>query len=347
MTFEYNDAGLRTSKTVNGVTTEYFYSGSLLIAQQTGDEILMFFYDESGSPLGFQYRNGTYASGVFDEYIYEKNLQGDIVAIYNNVGTMLVSYSYEAWGNVNKGYYNGGSNTGASKNPLTYRGYYHDQDLGLYYLQSRYYDSLVGRFINADEIGFLGANGDLNSYNLYAYCSNNPVMYTDPSGNVVISIGWILVLTVAALLTVYDICQFANKDEGEKIEIEKNETNDTIQVKNSYKIFTPWVMGIYGTYLNHFNPKTKDIIQGTTMGFVFEWRMHNYAAWVKIGGNSARNLDVGKSIFSDGDTHPLTVEGKITSTGVMSTAMRAMYIGLFFQHGFWIKDAIVNGGFGN
>ena len=111
------------------------------MAQKTGDEMLLFHYDENGSPLGFQYRNGTYASGVFDEYIYEKNLQGDIVAIYNNVGTYLVSYTYDAWGNVNKGYYNGGSNAGASKNPLTYRGYYYDTDLSMHYLQSRYYQN--------------------------------------------------------------------------------------------------------------------------------------------------------------------------------------------------------------
>ena len=53
----------------------------------------------------------------------------------------------------------------------------------MYYLQSRYYDSEVGRFISPDAPGYLGANADLTSYNLYAYCSNNPVMYTDPSGH--------------------------------------------------------------------------------------------------------------------------------------------------------------------
>ena len=183
------------------------------MAQKTGDEMLLFHYDENGSPLGFRYRNGTYDADVWDEYIYEKNLQGDIVAIYNNVGTMLVSYTYDAFGNVNKGYYNGGSDTGASKNPLTYRGYYHDQDLGLYYLQSRYYDSVVGRFINADEIGFLGANGDLNSYNLYAYCSNNPVMYTDPSGNVIIeALIWGAIIGFAISFTTSVVSQYWEND---------------------------------------------------------------------------------------------------------------------------------------
>lgn len=59
--------------------------------------------------------------------------------------------------------------------------YYFDSDTGLYYLNSRYYDPAVGRFINADEV--LGANKDLLAYNLYACCSNNPVNFSDPSGN--------------------------------------------------------------------------------------------------------------------------------------------------------------------
>ena len=57
-----------------------------------------------------------------------------------------------------------------------------DSDLGLYYLQTRYYDSNTGRFISPDNVSYLGANGDILSYNLYAYCSNNPVMYVDPTG---------------------------------------------------------------------------------------------------------------------------------------------------------------------
>ncbi len=64
--------------------------------------------------------------------------------------------------------------------------------LGLYYLGSRYYDANIGRFISPDDIGYLGANGDLNAYNLYAYCSNNPVMYSDPSGHFVVSISAVL-----------------------------------------------------------------------------------------------------------------------------------------------------------
>ena len=68
-------------------------------------------------------------------------------------------------------------------NPFRYRGYYYDTETGYYYLNSRYYDPQVKRFISPDNVNYLGANGDLNSYNLYAYCSNNPVMYVDPMGN--------------------------------------------------------------------------------------------------------------------------------------------------------------------
>ena len=120
-----------------------------------------------------QYRGANYSANTWDIYWYEKNLFGDIVAVYNHSGTKLVSYVYDAWGNFTTTYHNGTtSNSVVANNPFTYRGYYYDCDLELYCLQTRYYDSNTGRFINADDVGYLGENGDINSYNLYAYCSN-------------------------------------------------------------------------------------------------------------------------------------------------------------------------------
>ena len=69
-----------------------------------------------------------------------------------------------------------------NNNPFRYRGYYYDTETGWYYLQTRYYNPTWGRFLNADGVANLGANQDLQSYNLYAYCSNNPVMNIDPYG---------------------------------------------------------------------------------------------------------------------------------------------------------------------
>ena len=211
--FTYNEDGIRTSKTKNGVTTNYYLSGSMIIAEETSGNVTIYLYDESGSPIGFRYRGSTYAENVWDTYFYEKNLQGDIVAVYSDAGVKLITYTYDAWGNFTV---SPNESSIAAKNPFTYRGYYYDRDLGLYYLNSRYYDANTCRFISPDDTEYLGANGDLNSYNLYAYCSNNPVMYTDPSGHFVVSalIGAIIAGALVGALTKYvpDVCEKAIQD---------------------------------------------------------------------------------------------------------------------------------------
>ena len=158
---------------------------------QDGEEIvehpnhfLVYLYDESGAPIGLQYRNKTYEKYDFDTYYFEKNLQGDIIAIYTEAGAKIGSYTYDAWGNCTSSYATGAT-TAQKKivqmfNPFRYRGYYYDYDTGLYYLQSRYYNPATGRFLNAD--GYVSTGTGLLGYNMYAYCDNNPVMYVDPMG---------------------------------------------------------------------------------------------------------------------------------------------------------------------
>ena len=180
MSFTYNDSGIRTSKTVNGVKHTYKLNGSQIVSEEWEDKLLIYLYDSTGMPIGMMYRTASYAKGEFDVFWYEKNLQGDIVAIYNESGTKVATYTYsDAWGNHSVTYTNGGGSTGAQYNPFRYRGYYYDTDLGMYYLQSRYYDAKICRFINAD--GQLNTDHILGT-NLYAYCYNNPVMYIDPTG---------------------------------------------------------------------------------------------------------------------------------------------------------------------
>ena len=159
----------------------YHLDGTRVLSEEYGSKLILYIYDEVGSIIGMAYRESSYASGVFDYYLFTKNLQGDIIGIYNTSGSCVASYTYNAWGECTVA-----NNTSAkigNINPFRYRGYYYDTETGFYYLNARYYDPQIKRFINADEIGYLGANGDLNSYNLYAYCSNNPVMYVDPTGN--------------------------------------------------------------------------------------------------------------------------------------------------------------------
>ena len=182
--FTYNGDGIRTSKTKNGVTTTYYFSGSQLIAEETQGNITVYIYDSNGMPIGMQYRGASYANDTWDIFWFERNLQGDIVAVYNHSGTKLVSYTYDAFGNHTTTYHNGTTSSSvAAKNPFRYRGYYYDTDLGLYYCGTRYYDSNTGRWINADRIDVITASPmGLTDKNLYAYCDNNPVMRVDHSG---------------------------------------------------------------------------------------------------------------------------------------------------------------------
>ena len=168
--YKYNADGIRTSKTVNGTTTEFFLNGSQILAQKTGDSVMRFFYDSTGKRVGFA--NGT----MLFYYLY--NLQGDVIAIVRaTTGQIVAKYSYDAWGNCTvtnaTGYAVG------DKNPFRYRGYYYDTETGLYYLNSRYYNPEFGRFISAD--GLIDNRG-ATSQNLFAYCGNNPINDSDPDG---------------------------------------------------------------------------------------------------------------------------------------------------------------------
>ena len=112
-------------------------------------------------------------------FYYGTNAQGDVIAMYDSDGNLCVSYLYDAWGNLlsAKTYTNAGA-TARSLNSLLYRGYYFDSESGFYYLQSRYYDPQVRRFINAD--GLIAPENV--GYNLFSYCGNNPVNRADPTG---------------------------------------------------------------------------------------------------------------------------------------------------------------------
>lgn len=184
--FMYNADGIRTNKIVDGVNHVYTLNGTQIVSEAWGNFLLIYLYDESGAPIGLQYRTKSYAANVFDTFYFEKNLQGDIVAVYNTDGDKIGSYTYDAWGNCTVNIVLGSTTLEKSVvrtyNPFRYRGYYYDTETGLYYLQSRYYNPQWGRFLNAD--AYLNANGDLIGFNLYAYCSNNPVMGYDPSGYV-------------------------------------------------------------------------------------------------------------------------------------------------------------------
>ena len=190
LSYTYDDSGLRTSKTMNGVKTEYYRSGSRLIGQKRGSNVMQFLYDANGL-YGFLY-NGT-------PHYYVYNGQGDVVRLISASGATEAMYTYDAWGKPLSVTDASGSAVSdashiANVNPLRYRGYYYDVETGFYYLQSRYYDPEVGRFINAD--GLVSTGQGVLGYNMYAYCGNNPVNRADPTGEFGIFAGLIAACTV-------------------------------------------------------------------------------------------------------------------------------------------------------
>ena len=106
---------------------------------------------------------------------------------YDTATTLLCEYEYDAWGNVltikdGSGNLITDESHIAHINPIRYRGYYYDAEAGLYYLNSRYYDPEVGRFISADGV-ISGLGGSIQGYNMFSYCMNNPVNMSDSTGN--------------------------------------------------------------------------------------------------------------------------------------------------------------------
>ena len=183
--YTYNDDGIRLTKKVgNNPVVTYETDGGKVLCQRTrigtNDIYVFFFYDESGNAYAMEY-NG-------DMYYYLRNGQSDIIGIIDDTGAVVARYTYDPWGKP-LSVTDGAGNTIAANathvanvNPFRYRGYFYDTETGFYYLQSRYYDPVTGRFINAD--GQL--NDDILGFNLFAYCSNNPVVRVDDGGQ-----GWL------------------------------------------------------------------------------------------------------------------------------------------------------------
>ena len=139
-------------------------------------------------------------------YNYVRNAQNDIVGLIDSTGKRVVYYKYDSWGravNISGTM----AATVGQKNPFRYRGYYFDAESGMYYLQSRYYDPEIRRFISADGSDTLKEDlENLGQYNLYGYCFANPICLNDddgtwPSWATKIAIG-VAVIAVAAVATV-------------------------------------------------------------------------------------------------------------------------------------------------
>ena len=175
-----------------------------MIKQSNG---LEFIYDNSGV-AGVKYNSA--------QYFYRKDVQGNIIAILDSTGKAVVKYVYDAWGNHAVVDANGNDVTSGIGvlNPFRYRGYYYDTETELYYLQTRYYDPELGRFISQDSLEYADPE-TINGLNLYAYCGNNPVMNVDPTGTSLIGTLFLIVLGVLVSGVISGALAADSREEGE------------------------------------------------------------------------------------------------------------------------------------
>ncbi len=178
---------------------DYIYAGGRLLRETVTETAkdktvttytLDFAYDAQGTP----YSLTVTMQGVSLTYYYITNLQGDVMYLIDASKNVVVSYDYDPYGKI-IGTHDYSTQTFAQRptepedttktlaelNPLRYRGYYYDtDDLGFYYLQSRYYDADTCRFISADSYASTGQG--FVGFNMFAYCNNEPINLRDSSG---------------------------------------------------------------------------------------------------------------------------------------------------------------------
>ena len=272
ISYAYNGDGQRVSKTVNGTTTEFIYNGDILAGQKTGDDILVFMYDNNGDPFGFIY-NGA-------EYYYIKNAQNDVTAIASADGTVIANYYYDSWGKLAE---ITGDTEIAELNPIRYRSYYYDSETEWYYLNTRYYSPELCRFISSD--GYIQTGQGILDKNMFAYCENNPTNKVDKNGTnpaavlyaafvviifgiVIVCIGEIVITAMVPALqkgaaSLYDsISGSINKAKDKSKERSKSPSLDNKRKQNYFPI-------------NPYDFKPKGLVMkeypGTKNGKIIQW----------------------------------------------------------------------------
>lgn len=192
--YYYDHAGNRVKKTVDNVTTEYCMAGDLLVTEKGEGRRIWYYYDSAANPVSMR------VSGK--DYFYVRNLQNDVIALIDDTGETVVEYKYNSWGKILS---ITGSKAGTigKTNPFRYRGYYYDEETGMYYLKNRYYDPEIRRFISADSYKVVMSSlKTLDNRNLFSYCGQNPINRNDEYGAI-----WNLIASFAVGAGVSIGCQ--------------------------------------------------------------------------------------------------------------------------------------------
>ncbi len=178
--YAYGPTGMREIKTVttaNGTTsTRSVYTGTGIAMELDSDGTrYTYLWGPGRLPLSVTRERTGEASETF---AYQVDAVGSVIGMTDESGTVVARYSYDPWGRVTDETAIGDEI--AFRNPLRYRSYYHDAETGLYYMPARFYDPMTYRFLSEDPEA-PGAD-EPGSLNAFAYCGDDPIGATDPSG---------------------------------------------------------------------------------------------------------------------------------------------------------------------
>ena len=182
--YYYNYEGLRIKKVETHeytddrdpyiVTTYHYYEGNRLITEYRSDtDRIDYLYDSNGLLYGF-------INNKTERFYYVRDILQNILGIVDTNGNLVVKYDCNAYGDNQT--ITGSNTTIGLRNPFRYKGYYYDEETGLFMVGHRYYNPQWGRWIQPDDVEYLEPD-NINGLNLYCYCNNNPVNYYDPDGH--------------------------------------------------------------------------------------------------------------------------------------------------------------------
>ena len=244
--YDYNADGLRIRKNVNGVSTTYLYEGSRIIKETKGNNVINYYYDSNNNIIGFTYNN--------QKYLYLKNLKNDIIGIIDSNNNIVVQYYYEGYGSILNIVDTSNINLGTI-NPFRYKSYYYDNETGWYYLNSRYYDPIIKRFITPDDINNVGSKASVLSYNLYAYCMNSPISLADYDGKdakLIVEFEPLIIVGHMALMVEttkddWHLMEFSGEHKFDAvIKIYDDESNNRFKKFNREPSIIETILGIFG-----------------------------------------------------------------------------------------------------
>lgn len=217
--YTYDAFNRLSSVQKNGCTYSYLYDGTdRRIQKDTPEKELQEFWNNGRITFENEITESEQTQ-IYHSYIFDTNLlavasednftnvaitdaHGDTVKLLSSETPIETAYQYDAFG-IQKS-----ENTPDIYNPYQYNGKYLDEETDLYYLNARYYNPEIGRFIQEDT--YHGNTQNTSTLNLYNYCGSNPVAYEDPSGH-----AWETVFDVASLaLSAYDFIKKPNLVNG-------------------------------------------------------------------------------------------------------------------------------------